>query len=164
METTKTQGENAAEQRWQEFAYAHIDSGWFDCDRTRTLHAMRTLCERMPKEAKDELPSGIIVFAPSGNVCGEARPLYTPEGPERHDHFIYLAPCLERRPQDSVDATVAHEFAHVLLGHGEVVDPDDPLRQEREADLLIQKWGYPPTNSCDWMKSGKKPRGRVVTP
>jgi hypothetical protein len=164
MEQTKTQDGMAAEERWQEFAYAYIDSGWFDDDRTRTLHAMRTLCERMPQEAKDELPSGIIVFAPSGKVYGEAKPLYTPEGPERHDHFIYLAPCLERGPQESVDATVAHEFAHVLLGHGEAIDLSDPLRQEREADLLIQKWGYAPTNSCGWMKTGKKPRRQVVTP
>lgn len=87
--------------------------------------------------------------------------MYTPEGPERHDHFIYLAPSLERRPQKSVDATVAHEFAHVLLGHGEAVDLDDSLKQERDADLLIQKWGYAPTNSCDWMKKGKKARRRA---
>ena len=105
----------------------------------------------MNKEAKHELPAGIIVFAPSGKVYGEAKPLYTPEGPERH-------------PQESVDATVAHEFAHVLLGHGEVVDPDDPLRQEREADLLIEEWGYAPTNSCGWMKTGKRPPRRVATP
>ena len=164
MKTTKSHDKNAQEEEWQEFAYAYIDSGWFDDDRTRTLDAMRTLCERMPKEAKDELPPGIIVFAPSSNVYGEAKPLYTPEGPERHDHFIYLAPRLERRPQESVDATVAHEFAHVLLGHGEVIDPDDPLKQEREADLLIQKWGYAPTNSCGWMKTGKRPPRRVATP
>jgi hypothetical protein len=152
----------AAEEHSQEFACAYIDSGWFDDDRTRTLHAMRTLCERMPQEAKGELPPGIIVFAPSAKLNGEAKPWYTPEGPERHAHFIYLAPCLERRRQESVDATAAHEFAHALLGHGEAVDPDDPLRQEREADLLIQKWGYAPTNSCGWMKSGKEARRRVV--
>src|SRR5277367_1054066 len=102
MEMAMTHGENTAEERLQEFAYAYIDSGWFDDDRTRTLDAMRTLCERMPQEAKDELPPGIIVFAPSGKEYGEARRLYTPEGPERHNYFIYLAPCLERRPQESV--------------------------------------------------------------
>jgi len=56
MEATKAQDEKAAEERWQEFAYAYVDSGWFDDDRTKTLCAMRTLCERMPQDAKDEQP------------------------------------------------------------------------------------------------------------
>ena len=70
----------------------------------------------------------------------------------------------DRRPQESADATVAHEFAHVLLDPDGAIDLSNPLKQEREADLLIQEWGYAPTNSCGWMKSSKKPRRRVVTP
>jgi len=50
MGAAKTQDEKAAEERWQDFAYEYIDSGWFDDDRTKTLCAMHALCGWMQKE------------------------------------------------------------------------------------------------------------------
>ncbi len=70
--------------------------------------------------------------------------------------MLYLSPELERRPQAYVNSSVAHEFAHAVLRHDATISKDDPLQHEREADTLIAKWGYRPTNSCGWMQKGKK--------
>lgn len=156
MKATKFQHQETAENRWQAFAYDYIDSGWFDDDRLKTLRAMKTLCERMPQEARNDIPPDIIVFAPSPDEWGAAIPWYTPGGgPERHSQLIYLSPNLEMRPQRHVNATVAHEFAHTILGHDGTVQCGDEYRHEREADMLIQEWGYRPTNSCGWMQKEK---------
>jgi hypothetical protein len=48
---------------------------------------------------------------------------------------------------------IAHEFAHIVLGHVDdplPCDPDDHLSsralgQEKEADELAEKWGFPKT-------------------
>jgi hypothetical protein len=90
---------------------------------------MHTLCERMPQEAKDELPPSIMIFAPSDN--------------------------LENRPQWQVNATVIHEIAHAILDHDGGVPRGDEYRHKREADMLIQEWGYRATNSCGWMRKEK---------
>jgi hypothetical protein len=69
------------------------------------------------------------------------------------DAFVYLAPGIERLSQARVDSVVAHEFAHVILGHG---SPDGraihdavPTKQadvpaEGEADRLVRLWGFDP--------------------
>lgn len=71
----------------------------------------RTLRERMPEEKWEKmLFLNVIVFAPSPEVWGEAIPWYTPGGgPERHSQLIYLSPNLEKRLQQCVNVTVAHE-------------------------------------------------------
>jgi len=49
---------------------------------------------------------------------------------------------------------VAHEFAHVILGHdgdsfpvGKVPKNYKDLPAEKAADALIKSWGYRPANS-----------------
>jgi len=141
MKTTKSHDKNAQEESWQEFAYAYINSGWFDDGRPKTLRAMRTLCDRMPKSDKERIPD-VIIFVPSPDEWGAAIPWYTPGGgPEPHSQLIYLSPNLEGRSQRYVNATVTHEFAHAILDHGGMVQRGDEYQQEREADMLIQEWG-----------------------
>jgi predicted metal-dependent peptidase len=131
---------SSIDDRWARFSSEYAVEGWFDYGRKKTLSAMRTLCERMPQQAKNNLPQGpfLIVFAPDPRLLGK----------EIDGHFIYLSPILECCSQECVDATVAHEFAHMLVGH----ESGDQLSRERETDLLIQKWGYHLTNSCGWQR------------
>ena len=61
---------------------------------------------------------------------------------------IYFSPSLEDEPQEKVDFTVAHEFAHVYLRHHEEDEsmitwiPYLEQPTEVEADDLVKQWGY----------------------
>jgi hypothetical protein len=147
-----------AEENWEDFEDSYVCFPWFEPEeRERTYEAMKVLCQRMPEEDKDRIPVMIIVFAPPPYQMGAEHILYWPACPEdRHHTMLYLSPELESRPQEEVNATVAHEFAHAILGHDGKVSEEDPYRQEREADTLIATWSYRPTNSCRWMQKGKK--------
>jgi hypothetical protein len=37
---------------------------------------------------------------------------------------------------------IAHEIAHFILGHKEICSPEENTQQEKEADDLIEKWGF----------------------
>ena len=56
---------------------------------------------------------------------------------------LYLSPMLERRSLGFVAATVAHELAHLALGHRiRHLQVDEYKRQEREAWALVKQWGF----------------------
>jgi hypothetical protein len=55
---------------------------------------------------------------------------------------IYLGPALERRNVALVIAAVAHELAHVLLGHELFTTPDQYKTQEQAAWKAVIKWGF----------------------
>jgi|SRR5271163_1208635 len=65
---------------------------------------------------------------------------------------IYLSPLLEMEKMPFVVHTVAHEFAHVALGHhveGALTNEDFALNHaqrphEIAANALALKWGFPP--------------------
>ena len=88
------------------------------------------------------------VFAPSVNTLGLPDRWFHPGGPERTGYRIYLSPRLERKSQARVNSVVAHEFAHVILGHdgdsfpvGKVPKKYKDLPAEKAADALIESWG-----------------------
>lgn len=66
--------------------------------------------------------------------------------------LLYLSPRLEAKPQNEVDFTVAHEFAHVSLGHQQpgatrvppdtVVQSHEDVPSEQDADRLAESWGF----------------------
>lgn len=56
--------------------------------------------------------------------------------------MIYLAPKLEDAAWDIVVAVVAHELAHIILGHNLVAPVDVCERQEDEAWQRITDWGF----------------------
>jgi hypothetical protein len=144
---------------WEEFVSQYIEGGWFDFeDRTKTTKAMQLFWERVPVRWLNRLPQA-IVFAPSPHKWGESFPWFSPVSTkESLGAFIYLSPELESLSQQKVNSTVAHEFAHIMLGHHDSSATDGDESKESEADLLISKWGYRPTNSCGWMQRGKKRR------
>jgi hypothetical protein len=67
--------------------------------------------------------------------------------------FVYLSPNLEFESQRTVDFTVAHEIAHVALGHHEPGNEQMSLDASRHrdrpaelaADALAQSWGFSST-------------------
>ena len=76
----------------------------------------------------------------------------------KHSRFArfggFLSPRLERKSQARVNSVVAHEFAHVILGHDGDSFPVDKvpkkykdLPAEKAADALIESWGYRAANS-----------------
>jgi hypothetical protein len=117
--------------RWDDFHYQFLQSGWFDDDRVKTVEAMRRLSERMPEEVYDELPI-LIVLAPAQWKYGQVYPSLL------NGVVVYLSPTLEE--QEEVDFTVAHEFAHVHLGHDAWMN--NPPSLEDDADKLVESWGY----------------------
>ncbi|HWR14164.1 MAG TPA: hypothetical protein VN577_05020 [Terriglobales bacterium] len=135
------------EERWWTFRYEYIETGWFDYDRYKTIQAMQKLCYRVPDDVLDDLPN-LTVFAPSTAILGHVMP-----SGAGNCVFLYLAPSLERKSQAEVDFTVAHEFAHVVLGHykpGATTLPAECMvsyhgdaPSERAADSLAESWGFP---------------------
>jgi hypothetical protein len=137
--------EETSSEKWSFFAYEYIQTGWFDYDREKTITAMRKLAEQIPQEVLDDLPP-FVVFAPSASKLGELKP-FSLAG----RMFLYLAPSLEKKPQRDVDFTVAHEFAHIVLGHykpgasavipGEARKHED-VPSEKDADQMVESWGF----------------------
>jgi hypothetical protein len=117
---------------------------WAELDeRPKLAQALRVLCERMPKEVYDELPS-LLIFAPAPWKHGQVIPV------PRSGLMIYFAPELEKESQAQSDFTVAHEFAHAALKHGtwdwllQNSDSTEYLGQDSEiaAVNLVKRWGY----------------------
>ncbi len=138
---------------WTKFMYDHIETGWVDDDRRKTLRAMRHVWEQMPAADLERIPENTLVFAPSSSKLGQVYPRYNPPV-ERKGVLIYLSPKLENQSQAEVDTTVAHELAHAILGHltcnDYELEPSRPLvsqaddPSEIEADKLIVSWGFTP--------------------
>ncbi len=119
---------------WEDFQYQFLETGWFDHDdRVKTVEAMRKLSERMPVAVYDALPI-LLVVAPSQHVLGQVYP------EPLCGVVVYLSPQLESMVQEEVDFTVAHEFAHVHLGHRAMLE--NPPTLEDDADNLVQAWGF----------------------
>jgi hypothetical protein len=137
----------------QDFLYTYVETGWFDHEREKTLEAMKRLWKTMPQTDIDQLPARLIVFAPAAIKLGQTYP-WLDSGTREEGTLIYLAPELELMSQSEIDITVAHEFAHAVLGHGkcgsagtetkEALIRQADVPHEREADELITKWGYAP--------------------
>ncbi len=56
--------------------------------------------------------------------------------------FIYFSPNMERRTDKNLIDTVAHEVAHVVLGHPGMVIGASNYECEKAADGLTVSWGF----------------------
>jgi hypothetical protein len=124
---------------WDEFWYAFINEMMIDDSRRKTIKGLRHFCKRVPQMYLVEL--NVTVFAPGAWQHG----LVTTMPPV----VIYLAPALEKESQAEVDFTVAHEFAHAVLGHSNMELPPEgvgkkylDLSPEIAADKLVADWGF----------------------
>jgi hypothetical protein len=60
--------------------------------------------------------------------------------------LIYLSSSLAEKPSDQIRQTIAHELAHVVLGHSDEPTPDAATVgefQESQSDQLAEQWGFP---------------------
>ena len=153
------------DERWLEFRYQYIETGWFDYDRCKTIEAMRKLSKCVPEEVLDNLPS-LTVFAPSAALLGHALPCGTGDS-----IFVYLSPRLESKSSPA-------RWLHTLCDsswhpYGRVVQL--ALGNLRPCPCL--KLGYcrlnlpadssslrPPGTSADWPSLRKRPPDREPNP
>jgi len=66
-------------------------------------------------------------------------------GPQEvpYAQVVYLMPSLEKCAYDIAVGSIAHELAHLVLGHQiQALLPERYLKQEREAWALIESWGF----------------------
>jgi len=94
----------------------------------------------------------VLIWAPPLMLHGEAISIYHRfRGLGRH--LVYLSPLLELEKQNFVNQVVAHEFAHIYLGHldGKGVVKTEAMhgagsltemRRELEADTIASDWGF----------------------
>jgi hypothetical protein len=102
-----------------------------------------SVLERLPIDVLRQLGEKEFRFlAPErvyGRVCRWNRPLQTGE------IVVFLSPELLGRPLEEIQADIAHELAHLLLGHEEAPVPDaaqEARNGENEADALVRSWGF----------------------
>jgi hypothetical protein len=99
--------------------------GWLDrAGSAKRLNGLDQVRQRRPKELEAALPP-LIIFSMSLD-CGGAT--YRRELSLDHA-FVYLSPTLEKETHLSATWAVAHEMAHVVLGHG-----TERLRTKAEFD------------------------------
>lgn len=124
---------------WYEQAVADgVEQGWIDRPGSRNrLNGLEEVHKKMPKEMQSTLPP-LIIFSPPLAAGGLTLRREIPPGYA----FIYLSPGLEKEHCINATWAVAHEFAHVVLGHGHYrlrnqaqVDAD-----EKAASDLADSW------------------------
>jgi Zn-dependent peptidase ImmA (M78 family) len=98
----------------------------------KILKALKKVAPHVP----EKLGRRVFIFTPETNTLGSVF--------KHDDYVLYLRPTLFRSSQREIDFTVAHEFAHLVLGHLRRL----PGRQvEKEANALARKWGF---EANDW--------------
>jgi hypothetical protein len=119
-----------------------IREGWLvgDCKRCT---AVPLVVNAMGWDVYNTLPI-VTIYTPSFNHyrCVQRT---TPTGV-----LMYLSPMLELESQAKVNFTVAHEFAHIALGHHlpdnqqmtEQAERHEDRPAERAADALAMSWGF----------------------
>lgn len=124
---------------WYEQAVAEgVEQGWID--RTGSSHRLNGLEEvhkAMPKEMQAALPP-LIIFSPGLDIGGLVLRRDLPPG----FAFVYLSPTLEHELHINATWAVAHEFAHVVLGHGHYRLRNQAQRDadEKAASDLADTW------------------------
>jgi IrrE N-terminal-like domain len=123
----------------------HINETYCDIDeRPKLRRAFAVLCEHLPEATYYELPQ-LIIFAPAPWKYGSVSPVPNRLNRGPVGALIYFAPALEEMSQEQSNFTVAHEFAHVALGHYKLLlskGPTDYENVEDGADALVKQWGY----------------------
>jgi hypothetical protein len=124
---------------WYERAITDgIEQGWIDrSGSAKRLNGLEEVHKAMPKEMQAALPP-LIIFSPGLRTGGLVLRRDLPPG----FAFVYLSPTLEYEFHINATWAVAHEFAHVVLGHGHY-----RLRNQAEMDAdeeaasdLADKW------------------------
>ena len=114
---------------------------WFDLDKgldTRRGDALHLVLTIMPEEHYQIIKSKIEDFQwylPHEDMGGEIFPTFS-------KCVLYLSPLLEKKAKDISVAVVAHELAHLTLGHKLLTSYEADKKQEKEADQRVCEWGF----------------------
>jgi hypothetical protein len=146
-------------------------SSWFMPDpesRDRICGAFKNVLSRLNEEDLERfvynINPTIIHFGRWHNAC--VFTLYIPPNPsEEHKltpvNVIYLSPDFDQDPDERLQDIIAHEIAHLFLGHPEKTntlgdgDPEVKAAEiEMEADTLSTSWGFSPCYGPDGKKCG----------
>jgi hypothetical protein len=126
--------------------------GFFTCrdpleDRLR--HSFHVVLNQIPEEDFDTFMGCDPALICNPGVNGEVGRIWIPVVPGQ-DHaervFIYFSENLGCQTDEFLVSLVAHETAHVVLGHfdhSHYGGYDD----EKSADALVMKWGFKPSYS-----------------
>lgn len=129
---------------FQESVQPSMKDGWLTPGKR--LEAVMQVWSKMLRSEEEwelSLPT-VTFFAPDLVTVGWAMHRF-PTG-----NVIYLSPTLEMESLPEVMHTVAHELAHVALGHtkheilaGQCAAKWEDRAHEKDADALAAKWGFP---------------------
>ncbi|MFZ1974745.1 MAG: ImmA/IrrE family metallo-endopeptidase [Candidatus Acidiferrales bacterium] len=117
-------------------AFSHLLAAWHKIERASDYTESPVDFSVLPR---------IVVFAPRLQDFGYVAMRQVPPGAA----VVYLAPTLELNSQRDVNHTVAHEIAHVVLGHwGDALKSGVGVTYENRpveiaANALAAKWGFP---------------------
>src|SRR5579862_9181478 len=115
-----------------------IELGWIDRQGSKKrLNGLEIIHRVMPKEMQAALPP-LIIFSPSLGTGG----LVLRRNPPPEFAFVYLSPTLEHELHINATWAVAHEFAHLALGHGHYRkrNPAEVAADEKAASDLADTW------------------------
>jgi hypothetical protein len=104
---------------------------------------IRAVLERLPLHALEQLEGKVFRFLVPKNQFGRVTRLS--RDCRRGELIVFLSPELLLRPQVEGQLVIAHELAHVVLGHEEGVSvnaEETCAEDERDADDLIRSWGF----------------------
>jgi hypothetical protein len=134
---------------WKDSVMGSLKAGWLDGRPwdgvpSKRLKALGHMLRKMDEQTQFNLPL-MTIFAPWIQAKGQVK------REPAQGVFVYLPACLEFDNQKDVDHTVAHELAHVVLGHGgnkpyTVAERNLPYSQqpwEVAANTLAAAWGFP---------------------
>lgn len=117
---------------WDTFRKRFIYKGWVDeRERPNTMAALKFVADRLPEDTLKG--QRVAIWAHGKSTAG-----YAFSG--SNYIFICIYPHIETMSQSRILNTVAHEFAHVILGHPLNPRPtDDRYEEEQEANKLGEK-------------------------
>ena len=125
--------------------------GGFEVYESVRYRAIAEVLRRLPDQDFEALDSKWYEFEwfiPHEHVYGKIQPFpenQPGDGEElkRLAVVLYLSPILEEEELDLVVAVVAHELAHLVLGHPLFSNKiEEYERNEKEVDAKLHEWGF----------------------
>jgi Peptidase family M48 len=139
---------------WDAFVHRFGVNCW-DSGQIKMLIALKRAAMEIPDTILCNLPP-VRIFTPTRADCGVTLMVETTGqvfSPAQPLTLMYLSPLMELYSQAEIEFTVAHEFAHIALGHlwsrnaqsemntfKDATYGDAP--SEIAADKLAESWGF----------------------
>ena len=130
--------------RWMENSWTGADH-CAEGEEARLHRAFRAVLCAMPDEDFDRFDAAnpTVICQPHVNASVLSYYVSVPTGVQGgRVNVIYFSPSLFRKTDKNLTNVVAHECAHVVLGHHENPATDSPRAREQEADDRSASWGF----------------------